>query len=90
MKKVVNHVTITGNERWLEIKYSAPEDEDEEPRAYFIFRGREYFMDEIMNIHNTVYMPTVPEFMKGFDGYDNDVLIKLHESGDSVKAYNFY
>jgi hypothetical protein len=90
MKKTIDGVTITGNEQWLEIQYTNPENEEEEVRAFFIFREREYFLDEIMNLHNKVYCVNPPKFMEGFDGYDEHILIKLHASGDAVKAYNYY
>lgn len=90
MKKIIDGVEITGNENWIEIEYTNPEDEEEDSRAFFKFRGNEYFLDEFMNIHNKVYCVNPPKFMEGFDGYTENVLIKIHESGDSVKAYNYY
>jgi hypothetical protein len=90
MKKTIDGVTITGNEHWLEIQTDVPESEEEDCRSYFVFRGNKYFLDEIMNLHNKVYCVNPPKFMEGFDGYDDHILIKLHASGDAVKAYNFY
>jgi len=91
MIKIIEDIKITGNCKWLEILYEVTDNEceDTDSRAYFKFRGCNYYLDEIMNINNKVHMPFVPEFMKGFDGYTDGVLIKIHDCGDSIQAFNF-
>lgn len=90
MKKIIDGVEITGNGHWIEIQYSLPDDENDDSKAFFMFRGREYYLGDIMDLHNKVYCVNPPNFMKGFDGYTNDILIKISEDGDAVKAYNYY
>ena len=94
--KVINEgdsseVTIYGNNHWRELEYSVPEWGVEE-EASFRFKGNTYFLSEFLNIHNEVYNPNPPDWMKEFNGHLSDsyfsgVLVKLSDCGEAVKVY---
>jgi len=82
-----------------ELNYGIPEWEDDkengELEQYFEHNGEKYFLSEFMAVHNPVYNPNPPDWMKPFDGYDADSffsghLVKLFEDEngeDCVKLY---
>jgi hypothetical protein len=87
------NVKIYGNGHEIEMYYKKPDWSEEEELA-FKYKDYEYFLREFTNIHNKVYNPNPPEWMKEFDGIKSDsffsgVLIKLVDDGDAVKAYTY-
>lgn len=77
-----------------ELENLSEEEKWQKEEKYFNYKNRKYFLSEIMNIHNKVYFPNPPKWMEEFDGYCNDcyfsgILIKLDNSGDAVKVYEY-
>lgn len=104
MKKVYKEIQqengtlkIYGSNRTIQTYYKRPEWSQDEEIA-FKYRGKEYFLSEFVNVHNKVYSPNPPEWLKEFDGYMNDsffsgVCIKLindeNDEAVKVKAFTF-
>ena len=83
-----NVVHITRHARYQEIKYTM------KGEAYFIHRDRRYYLSEVMNLHNKVHMPFVPDWLLPFDGQLSDsffsgILIKFDDTCESIKAYTY-
>jgi hypothetical protein len=47
-------------------------EENQDYMEFFRYKGNTYCIDEFINIHNSVYNPNPPDWMKEFDGYTND------------------
>ena len=96
-------MTIYGSNRWIPIQYGIPEWErchakengvepDLEPK--FRYRGKTYFLNEFMAIHNRFHSPNPPQWMKEFDGHLSDsffsgILVKISSDGGAVKAFTY-
>ena len=62
---------------------------------YALHNGERVYFDGIMNLHNKVYYPEVPEHLQEFDGiesygYFNGIIVKFDSTYESIKIYNFY
>jgi hypothetical protein len=98
--KIINtergDIKIYGTNEEIETYYSVPEwnEDDEEPEeeTCFDYRGNTHFLSEFSDIHNKVWQPNPPEWMKEFNGYKSDsffsgLLIKCYD--DYVKVYTY-
>jgi len=95
LKKVVDGITITGNEEWLELQYEFSNDEDEDGRTFFELDNEKWYLDNILSTHNKVHMPNVSKWLKEFDGIehltiDSGIVVKLNESNDAIQVFRFY
>ena len=59
------------------------------------YKGNVIALDEFMSLHNPIYEPNPPQWMKEYDGYTNDsffsgLLIKIDkEDSEWYKIYTF-
>ena len=90
-----NEMKIYGNNHDIEIQYKVPEwemekpEEEQEMKSCFTYKGNTYFLSEILRVDKDSQ-----EGKAGFYGYHgwtyfSGILIKLSDSGDSVKVYTY-
>ena len=76
---------------WIDSSDTVTWDEEK----FFIYKNQLYCLSDFMNVHNTIYNPNPPNWLKEFDGYNNDsffsgILIKFdNEDNDYIKVYTF-
>jgi hypothetical protein len=64
-------------------------EENQDYMEFFRYKGNTYCIDEFTNIHNPVYNPNPPDWMKEFDGYTNDsffsgILVKYPKEDEMI------
>ena len=74
-------------EKVLESEFDHLED-DEKHDGFIKYRNKWYHVSDFMAVHNPVYTPDPPEWLRQWDGYLNDsflsgVVIKVSEDGES-------
>jgi hypothetical protein len=94
IKKENDKITIYGSNREIKTFEKIP-DWSNEPETAFMYRNCIYFLSEFTNIHNKVWFPNPPKWMKEYDGILNDsafsgVLIKVNVDQETIKAYTFH
>lgn len=82
---------------WIEIEYrQLPEDMrifyGDDSCPCFVLNGKLYYMHDFVRCHNNPWgNMDVPEWIHGYDStnYFNPVFIRISESGDYVKVYEY-
>ena len=107
-----NEITIRGNgiprpiiygfdlSEKEKLKFDWMDDEEIMDSQFFKFKGQVYALSEIMAVHNPVYNPNPPEWMKNFDGYSSDsffsgILVKFGSNDfpddtEYIRVYTYY
>lgn len=67
---------------------------EHEGDSFFFHYGRKYYLSEFLLTKRNPW-GNAPEYLQEFDGYMNDslfsgVVIKIDDTGESVKAFTFY
>jgi hypothetical protein len=85
-------IKVYGSGRDIKLFPFKPSWSNEEEQA-FKYRDIVYCISEFVSVHNSVWFPTPPEWMKNYDLVHLDtirsLLVKLNDDGETVKVYCF-
>lgn len=75
---------------WIDDSSTVSWDEE----GFIYYRDNWYCLSDFMSLHNKIYCPNPPEFMRGWDGYLSDsffsgVLIKLLDSDLCIMGWYY-